>query len=123
MSVDIEDSLDTDYNPVNTPVINSASFDSSMTGLSDMLNNRIADNLAVGSVNYSAQMATKFDNFADSNKLAMKAFADNAIDYNRLGVAVANALISSGVRVEVDGGQLLGYIAGEVADARRQYSR
>ena len=86
-----------------------------------MLNNRMPDNFNVGSVNYSQQFAAKLADYAAVNKQAMEAFANNAIDYDQLGVSVANALIRSGVHVEMDGGQLMGYLAGEIRDARRMY--
>ena len=75
----------------------------------------------IGDVNYSEMLADKFDAMVDANREAMQQFAANAIDYELLGVSVSNALIRSGVHVEMDGGQLMGYLAGEIADARRMY--
>lgn len=121
LSINMDDLLETDYNPVITPVIDPTQFDSDMSSLTTMLNNRMPDNFNVGSVNYSQQFAAKLADYADVNKQAMEAFANNAIDYDQLGVSVANALIRSGVHVEMDGGQLMGYLAGEIRDARRMY--
>lgn len=121
MSYGIEDMLSTDYNPVITPVINSAEFDYNLQQLSSLLNNRLSDSLNVNSVNYNETFAGKLDAVADINRQAMQQFAENAIDYDRLGVSVANALIRSGVHVEMDGGQLMGYLAGEIRDVRRMY--
>lgn len=121
MAIGMDDLLDADYNPVITPVINPAEFDSNLNQLAYMLNNRLAGNLDVGSVNYNETFAGKLDAVADINKQAMQQFAENAIDYDRLGVSVANALIRSGVHVEMDGGQLMGYLAGEIRDVRRMY--
>jgi len=121
LSINMDDLLETDYNPVITPVIDPTQFDSDMSSLTTMLNNRMPDNFNVGSVNYSQQFAAKLADYADVNKQAMEAFANNAIDYDQLGVSVVNALIRSGVHVEMDGGQLMGYLAGEIRDARRMY--
>lgn len=121
MMVDVDDLLDTDYNPVITPVINAAEFDSNLQQLSALMNSRLANNLSVGNLNYNETFAGKLDAVADINKQAMQQFAKNAIDYDRLGVSVANALIRSGVHVEMDGGQLMGYLAGEIKDVRRMY--
>lgn len=121
LSINMDDLLETDYNPVITPVIDPTQFDSDMSSLTTMLNNRMPDNFNVGAVNYSQQFASKLADYADVNKQAMEAFANNAIDYDQLGVSVANALIRSGVHVEMDGGQLMGYLAGEIRDARRMY--
>lgn len=121
LSINMDDLLETDYNPVITPVIDPTQFDSDMTNLTTLLNNRMPDNFNVGAVNYSQQFAAKLADYADVNKQAMEAFANNAIDYDQLGVSVANALIRSGVHVEMDGGQLMGYLAGEIRDARRMY--
>ncbi len=120
-SVDIEDILDTDFDPVITPVIDRTKFDSSLSGISSMLNTGLNDNLNIGNVNYSGEIVGKLSEFGDYNKQALQAFSENAIDYGLLGNAVASALISAGVRVEMDGGQLMGYLAGEIADARRMY--
>lgn len=119
MAVGMDDLLDTDYNPVITPVINSAEFDSNLQQLSALMNSRLANSIDVGNVNYNETFAGKLDAVADINKQAMQQFAESAIDYDLLGVSVANALIRSGVHVEMDGGQLMGYLAGEVRDVRR----
>lgn len=121
MMVDVDDLLDTDYSPVITPVINAAEFDSNLQQLSALMNSRLANDLSVGNLNYNETFAGKLDAVADINKQAMQQFAENAIDYDRLGVSVANALIRSGVHVEMDGGQLMGYLAGEIKDVRRMY--
>ena len=119
MAIGMDDLLDTDYNPVITPVINSAEFDSNLQQLSSMMNHRLSDSMNIGSVNYNETFAGKLDAVADINKQAMQQFAESAIDYDLLGMSVANALIRSGVHVEMDGGQLMGYIAGEIRDVRR----
>lgn len=119
MAIGMDDLLDTDYNPVITPVINSAEFDSNLQQLSAMMNSRLSDSMNIGSVNYNETFAGKLDAVADINKQAMQQFAESAIDYDLLGMSVANALIRSGVHVEMDGGQLMGYLAGEIRDARR----
>ena len=119
MAIGMDDLIDTDYNPVITPVINSAEFDSNLRQLSAMMNHRLSDSINIGSVNYNETFAGKLDAVADINKQAMQQFAESAIDYDLLGMSVANALIRSGVHVEMDGGQLMGYIAGEIRDARR----
>lgn len=122
LSIDVDDLLDTDYNPVITPVINSAQFDSDLSRLSYALNGSI-NNLSVGNLNYTGELSAKLDDYNDINRQAVEAISKNGIDYDLLGVAVANALIRSGVHVEIDGGQLMGYLAGEVSAARRQFSR
>ena len=119
MAIGMDDLLDTDYNPVITPVINSAEFDSNLQQLSAMMNHRLSDSMNIGSVNYNETFAGKLDAVADINKQAMQQFAESAIDYELLGMSVANALIRSGVHVEMDGGQLMGYLAGEIRDVRR----
>jgi len=47
--------------------------------------------------------------------------ANLGIDYNKLGESLAKSLINSGLHVQMDGGQLMGYLAGEIRDARRMY--
>lgn len=122
-AINIEDILDTDYNPVITPVINPTQFDYDLSMLSSRLNGGIVRDLNVGSLNYTGEIIGKFDDIAELNRSAMEQLAENAIDYNKLGVSVANALINAGVHVEMDGGQLMGYLAGEIADASRMQGR
>lgn len=121
LSYGIDDLINTDYNPVISPVIDPTTFNADLSMLSSSLNSRLADDVAFGTFNYNETFAGKFDELNDTNRLALKAFADGAIDYNALGQSVANALIRSGVHVEMDGGQLMGYLAGEIQDARRMY--
>ena len=121
MSYNIDDILNTEYNPVISPVIDPTTFNADLSNLTYSLNNRLASDVAMGTFNYNETFAGKFDDMTDVNRQAMKAFAENAIDYNLLGQSVANALIRSGVHVEMDGGQLMGYLAGEIQDARRMY--
>lgn len=121
MSFGIDDLIDTDFNPVITPVINPAQFNSGMNYLSGMLGSGLSSNMNIGNLNYSGQIVGKIDDFTSLNKDALTAMAENTIDYGLLGQAVAGALIASGVHVEMDSGQLMGYIAGEIRDARRMY--
>ena len=112
MAYGIDDLIDTDYSPVITPVIDPAQFDSGLNYLNGMLNGSLND-FSIGNVNYNEEFSGKLDSIV--------ALMRNGIDYGLLGQAVANALISSGVHVEMDGGQLVGYIAGEIQDARRMF--
>lgn len=120
ISLDIDDILETDYTPEITPVINAAKFNSGMDGLASMLDTKIGD-LSVGNLNYTGELSAKISDYNELNRKTLEAVLNNGIDYDRLGVAVANALISSGVHVEMDGGQLMGYLAGEIKSARRMY--
>lgn len=120
MSVGIDDILDTDYNPVITPVINSAEFDSGMDRLSNSMRLGLND-FSVGNLNYTGELSAKISDYNDLNRMALTAMAENAIDYDLLGVKVANAFIASGVHVRMEGGQLVGYLAGEISDVRRMY--
>ena len=120
LSLSIDDLLDTDYNPVITPVINSTEFDSGMYRLSSAINGRLGD-ISVGNLNYTGELSSQLSDYNDINRRAIDLMAENTLDYNLLGVAVANALINAGVHVEMDGGQLMGYLAGEISDARRMY--
>lgn len=47
--------------------------------------------------------------------------ANIGIDYDILGESVAKSLINSGLHVQLEGGKLVGYLAGEVSDIRRMY--
>lgn len=121
LSFDIDDLVETDYSPVITPTINTAEFDSSLDYLSMRMNAGLRDNFNIDRVNYSGELINQMSDF---NKLGQKmsdAMSENAIDYTLLGQSVANALIASGVRVEMDSGELVGYLAGEVRSARRSY--
>jgi hypothetical protein len=119
--VDAEDLISTDLNPVITPVINPAEFDSGMAQLSMSLGTLSA--MSVGNLNYTQQMSSKFTDYMDANEAAMEAMANNAIDYDRLGASVAAALINGGFHVEMDGGEFMGYLAGQISDTRRMYAR
>lgn len=121
MSVGLDDLLETDYSPIITPVIDPTEFDSSIGRLTTRMNNLSPNDLSIGTVNYNQEFASKLSDYADVNRQAIQAVANNAIDYNVLGVAVANALIRSGVHVEMDSGELVGYLAGEISDVRRMY--
>jgi len=120
VSIDIEDILDTDYNPEITPVINSTSFDSGIGRLRTALGTSF-NGLSVGNLNYTGELSAKISDANDLNQQMVDAMSNNTIDYGLLGVSVANALIQSGVHVEIDGGQLMGYLAGEIKDVRRMY--
>lgn len=120
LSIDIEDILDTDYSPEITPVINATSFNSGIGRLRAALGTSFND-LSIGNLNYAGELSAKISDANELNQQMVDAMSENAIDYNLLGASVANALIQSGVHVEIDGGQLMGYLAGEVASARRMY--
>ena len=122
MSFEIDDLIDTDYNPVITPVIDPAEFNSDLSSLSSAMNGSIA-NMSIGNLNYTGELSAKISDANALNRQAIETIAKNGLDYDRLGVSVANALISSGVYVRMDGGQMVGYLAGELRDARRQYVR
>lgn len=120
MSMDIDDILDTDYNPVITPVIDGTQFEYDL----DSLSNRISSSMMgvdVNAMNYNEMLSGKLDSLINSNDRTAAAVSSTAIDYDRLGLSIANALIQSGVHVEMDGGQLMGYLAGEIRDARRTF--
>lgn len=121
MSVSVDDILDTDLNPVITPVIDGTQFDYDLNSLS----NRISSSMLgvdVNAMNYNEMLSGKLDSIINSNDRTAAAVSSTAIDYDRLGLSIANALIQSGVHVEMDGGQLMGYLAGEIRDTRRMYS-
>ena len=122
MSFDMDDLIETDYNPVITPVIDPTSFNSDLSMLSSAMNGRFTD-LSIGNLNYTGELSAKISDANALNRQAIETIAKNGLDYDRLGVSVANALISSGVYVRMDGGQMVGYLAGELRDARRQYVR
>lgn len=122
LSVGVDDLIDTDYNPVITPVIDPTQFDSGMGYLNSVLNNGLANVMPIGDMDYNAQFGGKLDDLLDSNRQVAATFASNAIDYKLLGAEVANALIAAGVHVEMDGGELMGYLAGQIQDTRRMYS-
>lgn len=118
--IDVEDLLDTDYSPEITPVVNAASFNSGVDRLHKAFGASFTD-LSVGNLNYAGELSAKISDYNDLNRQVIDAMSNNAIDYGLLGVSVANALIQSGVHVEIDGGQLMGYLAGEIKDVRRMY--
>lgn len=121
MSVGLDDLLETDYNPVITPVIDSTEFDSSIGRLTARMNALAPTDLSIGTVNYNQEFASKLSDYANTNRQAIEAVANNAIDYDILGASVANALVRSGVRVQMDSGEFVGYLAGEIRDVRRMY--
>lgn len=114
-----DDLLDFD-DPVITPVLDTSDIDYSMDRLRASMGMGFND-LSIGNLNYTGELSAKISDYNDLNKQTLDAIANNQLDYNLLGVAVANALIQSGVHVEMDGGQLMGYLAGEISDARRMY--
>ena len=118
--IDVEDLLDTDYSPEITPVVNAASFNSGVDRLHKAFGASFTD-LSVGNLNYAGELSAKISDYNDLNRQVIDAMSNNAIDYGLLGASVANALIQSGVHVEIDGGQLMGYLAGEIKDVRRMY--
>lgn len=120
MALSIQDVMDTDYEPVITPVINPAQFNSDLSSLNRAMNMNM-NRIVLDGMNYNAELNAKMVDYADSNNRALQAIADGVIDYNLLGTAVATALINSGIHVEMDGGQLMGYLAGEIRDVRRMY--
>ena len=122
MSIDIDDLLDMDYTPEITPVINPAQFNYGLDRLSSAMSNRTIGNFSIGSLNYNGELAARLSDNMDLNQQAMDIIARNGIDYGRLGVSVANALIASGIHVELDGGEFMGYLAGEIQDVRRQFA-
>lgn len=121
-ALSVDDLVDMDFNPVITPVIDPTQFDSGMGYLNNVLNNGLANVMPIGEMDYNAQFGGKLDDLLDSNRQVAATFASNSIDYTLLGTAVANALIASGVHVEMDGGELMGYLAGQIQDTRRMYS-
>ena len=120
MALSIQDVMDTDYEPVITPVINPAQFNSDLSSLNRAMNMNM-NRIVLDGMNYNSELNAKMVDYADSNNRALQAIADGVIDYNLLGTAVATALINSGIHVEMDGGQLMGYLAGEIRDVRRMY--
>lgn len=122
MALSIEDVVETDYTPVISPVIDPAQFNADLSSLNRAMNMNM-NRIVFDGMNYNTELNAKMVDYADSNNKVLKTIADGVIDYNLLGTAVAAALINSGLHVEMDGGQLMGYLAGEVSAARRQFSR
>ncbi len=120
-SIAVDDLIDTDFNPVITPVIDPTQFDSGMGYLNSVLNRGLSNVMPIGDMDYNAQLNGKLNELLDANHMVADSFSSNAIDYSMLGIAVANALIQSGVHVEMDGGELMGYLAGQIQDARRTF--
>lgn len=114
----IDDLIDTDLNPVITPVIDPTEFDSGFDKLAAAFNGGFTS-LDIGSVNYNGELVDRLDDFANSSKQLNATLEENVLDYDKLGTAVVDALVASGVHVEMDGNQLMGYLAGSVRDARR----
>lgn len=120
-SIAVDDLIDTDFNPVITPVIDPTQFDSGMGYLNSVLNRGLSNVMPIGDMDYNAQLNGKLNELLDANHMVADSFSSNSIDYSMLGIAVANALIQSGVHVEMDGGELMGYLAGQIQDARRTF--
>jgi hypothetical protein len=116
----MDDLLETDYTPVISPVIDPTQFNSDLSSLNRAMNTNM-NRIVLDGMNYNTELNAKMVDYADSNNKALQAIADGVIDYNLLGTAVAVALINSGLHVEMDGGQLMGYLAGEIRDVRRMY--
>lgn len=112
---------DIDAEPTITPVLNTdgMSFKSFNEELS--LGMSKLDNFAIQIPNYSRDIVDGLNKSIDSNAAMMEQMATSLIDYDRLGVAVVNAMIDSGVHVRMDSGEFVGYLAGEINDVRRMY--
>ena len=121
-ALSVDDMVDLDYSPVITPVIDSTKFDTGMSKLNGVINRSFSNISPIEDMDYNAQFGGKLDDLLDSNRQVASVFASNSIDYSLLGTAVANALIRAGVHVEMDGGELMGYLAGQIQDTRRMYS-
>ena len=119
----IDDLKSVDYDPVISPVVN-------MDDVNDALYtiNKLSD-ISAQSIDFKPieyHVKQDLSDYIDWSKKAIDNLSDSLnfdVDYDRLGVSVANALINAGVHVEMDGGQLMGYLAGEIADASRMQGR
>lgn len=110
-----------DYDPVVSPVVN-------MDGANDALDtiNKFSD-ISAQSIDFKPieyHVKQDLSDYIDWSKKAMDNLSDSLnfdVDYDRLGISVANALIDSGLYVKMDGSQLMGYLASEIKSARRMY--
>ena len=89
------------------------------TGLTDLYNMQIPDQISV------THTLTNIDSLLresiDTQKNLQSLMSGMTIDYTQLGNSIAQSLINSGIHVEMDSGQLMGYLAGEIRDARRMF--
>lgn len=114
----MESTIGKDVSPKISPVLDTSSFNSSVSDLNSIFN--ISGNLnGTVSMDYNREMISAL---ADANSRGFSNLEQaiaNSLDYDRLGVAVANAV--SNMYVRVDGHEVIGYIASEVATGANMY--
>lgn len=107
--------------PTISPVLNTNSMN--LDSFNDEISvgmQKLGD-FAIQIPNYSRDIVDGLNKTIDSNAAIMEQMATSLIDYDRLGMSVVNAMISSGVHVRMDSGEFVGYLAGEINDVRRMY--
>ena len=89
------------------------------TELTDLYNMQIPDQISV------THTLTNIDSLLresiDTQKSLQSLMSGMTIDYTQLGNTIAQSLIDSGLHVNMDSGQLIGYLAGEMRDVRRMF--
>lgn len=119
-----DNGLDDDYQPTITPVIDLSNVQNGMGTINDLMSS-VGEVHAVGTIDYTKAMADEFSSYANQSKQSFDAMASilqNSLDYNKLGDAVADSLVRSGIYVKMDGSQVMGYIAGEIQGSRRMFA-
>ena len=117
------DNIDTDYQPVISPVLDLSNIQNGIGSINKIFDATVPS-LMIDGISSNQRLANELSNYASANTQNMSDLANELvgiIDYNQLGVSVANALVSSGLYVKVDGQQMIGYLAGETRNARRMY--
>lgn len=104
------------------PVIDSSKLSSS-EGFAALTNLSIPDNISITYKLSNIDSLLKTSVETQKNLYSLLAESNLEIDYDLLGDSVARSLVNSGLYVKMDGGKVMGYIAGEIKDARRQFIR
>ena len=114
----MESTIGEDVSPKISPVLDTSSFNSSVSDLNSMFSISGNVNDAV-TLDYNRELINALSNANSQGFSNLERAIANVLDYDKLAVSVANAV--SNMYVRVDGHEVIGYIANEVAVGSNMY--
>lgn len=116
---------DPSFSPTITPVIDSSQVQNGINSIGSMINT-IPTNYSIDGINTNQKMASSIDLMDSSLRNEIQALSASvahleATSADTIAAAVTQGLISAGIYVRMDGGQLMGYLASEIRSVRRTF--
>ena len=117
---------DASFSPMITPVIDSSKLQNGIDSIGNLIDT-VPTTIGIDGVNTNQKMASSIDLMDSSLRSEIQALSASvarleATSADSIAAAVTQSLLAAGIYVRMDSGELMGYLAGQIQDARRMYS-